>query len=94
MTTTTQLLQSNKFLQDWFWVKCWKLYIFCIMLSGARSLVSFISCCLVVLKTLIYVCGLPQQVSAVTDKPAWHAASRQTCCKQRWMLPEINLQPN
>jgi len=35
------------------------------------------------------------QVSAVIDKPARRAASRQTCCKQlRWMLSVINLQPN
>jgi len=27
-----------------------------------------------------------KQVSAVTDELARHAASRQTCCKQRWTL--------
>jgi len=35
-----------------------------------------------------------EQVSAVADEPARHAASRQTCCKQRWTLSVINLQPN
>jgi len=33
------------------------------------------------------------QVSPVTDEPAWHAASWQMSCKQRWMLSVINLQP-
>ena len=34
-----------------------------------------------------------EQVSAVTDKSTRRTASRQTCCKQRWMLSVINLQP-
>jgi len=34
-----------------------------------------------------------KQVSAVTDELARHAASRQTCCKQRWTLCVINLRP-
>ena len=29
---------------------------------------------------------LYKQVSAVADEPARHAASRQKCCEQRWML--------
>ena len=36
----------------------------------------------------------PEQVSAVADEPARRAASRQTCCKHRWTLTVINLQPN
>ena len=39
--------------------------------------------------TLIY-----DQVSSVADEPARRAASRQTCCKQRWTLSVINLRPN
>jgi len=35
-----------------------------------------------------------EQVSTVADIPARHAASRQTCCKQRWALRMINLWPN
>ena len=34
------------------------------------------------------------QVLAVDDKLARRAASRQTCCKQRWTLSAINLRPN
>jgi len=34
------------------------------------------------------------QISAVADEPARRAASRQTCCKQRWTLSMINLRPN
>ena len=33
------------------------------------------------------------QVSPVTNEPARHTASWQMCCKQRWMLSVINLQP-
>jgi len=32
-----------------------------------------------------------EQVSAVADEPARRAASRQTCCKQKWTLTVINL---
>ena len=32
-----------------------------------------------------------KQVSAVADEPARRAASRQTCCKQKWTLTVINL---
>jgi len=35
-----------------------------------------------------------KQVSAVADEHARRAASRQTCCKQRWTLSVINLRPN
>jgi len=35
-----------------------------------------------------------KQVSAVADEPARRAASRQTCCKQRWTFSVINLRPN
>ena len=35
-----------------------------------------------------------EQVSAVTDEPARRAASRQTCCKQRWTMTVINLRLN
>jgi len=35
-----------------------------------------------------------QQVSAVADEPARHAASRETCCKHRWTLSVMNLWPN
>ena len=35
-----------------------------------------------------------KQVSAVADEPDRQAASRQTCCKQRWTQSVINLQLN
>ena len=35
-----------------------------------------------------------QQVSAVTDEPVQRAASRQTCCKQRWTISAINVRPD
>jgi len=38
--------------------------------------------------------GIKKQASAVADEPLRCAASRQTCCKQRWTLSVINLQPN
>ena len=34
-----------------------------------------------------------EQASAVADKPARRAASRQTCCKERWTLGMINVRP-
>jgi len=37
---------------------------------------------------------MSQQLSATADEPTRRAASRQTCCKQRWMLRVINLRPN
>jgi len=40
-----------------------------------------------------WICNAPQ-VSAVADEPARRAASRQTCCKQRWPISVINLRPN
>jgi len=39
-------------------------------------------------------CQYPVQVSAVADEPMQHATSRQTCCKQRWMLSVTNLRLN
>jgi len=39
-------------------------------------------------------CFLSRQVSAVADEPTRRAVSRHTCCKQRWTLSVINLQPN
>jgi len=38
--------------------------------------------------------GYRKQVSAVADEPARRAASRQTYCKQKWMLGVINVRPN
>jgi len=36
-----------------------------------------------------------EQASVASDKPARHAASRRTCCRQiRWTLSVINLRPN
>jgi len=37
---------------------------------------------------------IKEQVSAIVDEPARRAASRQTCCKQRWTLSGINFRPN
>jgi len=34
------------------------------------------------------------QASAVADEPTRRAASRQTCCKLKWMLSVVNLRPN
>jgi len=41
-------------------------------------------------RTILY----KQCISAVADEPTRCAASRQMCCKQRWTLSVINLQPN
>jgi len=35
-----------------------------------------------------------EQVLTVADETTRRAASRQTCCKQRWMLSMISLRPN
>ena len=44
--------------------------------------------------TIYHIRIRQRKVSSIADERARRAASRQTCCKQRWTFSVINLQPN
>jgi len=65
---------------------------------GKTSLALVVTTWIVVARyTEVIPCGASvfqeKQGSAVADEPNWRAASRQTCCKRRWTLSVINMQP-